>query len=72
MVDFYCAELLLGIEIDGGYHNKRKNYDEERDKYLGWRGIRVVRYKNEDVKDKIEKVKVDLLMEINKRVKVLS
>ena len=34
ILDFYCKELLLAIEVDGKYHDKRINYDEARDKFL--------------------------------------
>ena len=36
MADFYCAEVRLVIEIDGGSHNdsNQKEYDKIRDKFL--------------------------------------
>lgn len=34
IVDFYCAELKLAIEIDGDTHAGKENYDLQRMKIL--------------------------------------
>jgi very-short-patch-repair endonuclease len=54
IVDFYCAELMLVLEIDGGSHDDpdRMDYDAARTAHLEARGLRVVRVRNEDVSDK--------------------
>ncbi|MFA6355084.1 MAG: endonuclease domain-containing protein [Candidatus Paceibacterota bacterium] len=50
IADFYCSKLLLVIEIDGGVHNELKIRDKERSEILLYKyGIKVVRYKNNDV-----------------------
>jgi len=49
ILDFYCHELKLGIEIDGGIHNKRKDYDRVRQEIIEAKGISVVRIKNEEI-----------------------
>jgi very-short-patch-repair endonuclease len=51
IVDFYCAELRLALEIDGGSHAGpgRGAYDAARTALLETRGVRVVRARNEDV-----------------------
>ncbi len=50
IVDFYCAKLKLAIEIDGEIHKFQKIRDDERDNLLKQKfGIRIIRYKNEDV-----------------------
>lgn len=51
IVDFYCSRHKLIIEIDGEIHNsfERLEYDEERTKVFESYGLRVVRFKNEDV-----------------------
>jgi very-short-patch-repair endonuclease len=56
ILDFYCSKLLLAIEIDGGIHNNRKNYDDGRDDLLNKIGIKTVRFKNEEVLENIEEV----------------
>lgn len=56
ILDFYCSKLLLAIEIDGGIHNNRKNYDDGRDDLLNKIGIKTVRFKNEEVLENIDEV----------------
>ncbi len=48
ILDFYCPEKNLAIEIDGDTHGevKAKIYDEQRDKYLQELNVTVVRYTN--------------------------
>jgi very-short-patch-repair endonuclease len=43
VVDFYCAEKRLALELDGPIHLLQKDYDTERDRLLAEGGIRVVR-----------------------------
>lgn len=56
ILDFYCRKLLLAIEIDGGSHNKKKNYDLERDKLLSSLNIKTVRFTNDEVLNDFNKV----------------
>jgi len=51
IVDFYCEELKLSVEIDGSVHDNEQQlmYDTHRDKILSHRGIRIVRLRNEAV-----------------------
>lgn len=51
VVDFYCAELRLILEIDGGVHNRPEQaaYDAARAAHLEARGFRVVRIGNAEV-----------------------
>ena len=60
ILDFYCKELLLAIEVDGSYHNKRKNYDEERDKFLRNLNIETLRISAEDIVTNLDKVKYQI------------
>ncbi|MGC2064168.1 MAG: endonuclease domain-containing protein [Thermodesulfovibrionales bacterium] len=64
IVDFYCAELCLVIEIDGDSHAETIEYDAERTKVLNALGLSVVRYSNYDVLENIEGVCKDLLSQI--------
>ena len=43
-VDFVSLSEKLVIELDGGLHAERANYDEERTRFLQSTGYRVVRY----------------------------
>jgi len=49
IVDFYCAELKLVIELDGAHHRSpgMDEYDDRRTCYLRRRGMRVLRIPNE-------------------------
>ena len=56
ILDFYCHEKKLAIEIDGDIHKIRKDNDEYRDEYLKSAGIMTIRFKNEDVINNIDYV----------------
>ena len=45
IVDFYCAEARLAVEIDGAshHHGDAPQHDERRDAWLAGQGIRVLR-----------------------------
>ena len=49
IVDFFCPEAKLIIEIDGGQHALREKEDASRTRWLEARGYRVVRFWNNDV-----------------------
>ena len=46
IVDFYCAEKKLIIELDGGQHNDVVDYDKQRTAYLEGQGLTVMRFGN--------------------------
>lgn len=58
IVDFYCHELGLVIELDGGHHGTEDaiKYDAERTKFLEALGLKVVRYWNYDLMQNTETV----------------
>jgi len=56
ILDFYCDELKLAIELDGGQHAEQQNYDEHRTRALEACGIRVLRFWNNDVLAQTEAV----------------
>ena len=56
IVDFYCKDLMLAIEIDGESHYGRENKDEKRDKRLNRLGVTVLRFDDLDVRYDLEKV----------------
>ena len=49
IVDFYCHQAGLVIEIDGDIHDLQKEEDERREKVLREMGLRVVRFGNDEV-----------------------
>jgi len=60
VVDFYCSELRLVIEIDGDSHAETVDYDAQRTAVLQSLGLEVIRYTNDDVMSNIEGVYEDL------------
>ena len=60
IVDFYCSELRLVIEIDGDSHAETVEYDEVRTEVLEALGLTVVRYTNHDVMNNLAGVYDDL------------
>jgi len=56
IADFYCHELKLVVEIDGGIHEEQKDYDNLRDQIINRHGIRVLRFSNEDVINNMDNV----------------
>ena len=69
IVDFYCSELLLAVEIDGKIHSFSKIRDQERDNILFEKyNLLVVRYSNEQVINDIKNVFDDLLSKIKSRL----
>ena len=49
IVDFYCHKAGLVIEVDGDIHDLQKDEDERREKVLSALGLRVVRFRNDEV-----------------------
>ena len=60
VVDFFCPEARLIVEVDGGQHAERTEQDAERTEWLEARGYRVARYWNNEVLGNIEGVLTDL------------
>ena len=62
ILDFYCYEIGLVIELDGGQHGTDEAiaYDTERTKFLEALDLRVVRYWNHEVSNKTDEVLEDL------------
>ena len=63
IVDFYCAEAGLVIEIDGSQHYdaEGKAADAVRDEYLKAQGLKVLRYSNADINLRFRAVCEDIL-----------
>ncbi len=73
IVDFYCADLLLAVEIDGEIHKFSKLRDIERDNALEKRAfLEIIRYPNKQICESVEFVKNDLLDKIRLRRKYLE
>jgi very-short-patch-repair endonuclease len=51
VLDFYCPELKLVIEVDGGIHldHRQAAHDENRNAHLGSIGCTILRFTNDEV-----------------------
>ena len=56
IIDLYIPQLALAIEVDGGYHKTRIEYDSKRDSYLRNIGIDILRFENETIEDHLDEV----------------
>jgi len=54
IVDFFCSELMLAIEIDGDSHDWKAEEDEQRQKRLESLGVRFLRFQDIDVKQNMD------------------
>jgi len=58
VIDFYCPKIKLGIEIDGSTHhqNDQINYEEQRQKHIESKGIRLERFNSQEIFEDINSV----------------
>ncbi len=68
IVDFYCHELMLAIEIDGSSHDNKFLIDKQRQKKLESFGVNFLRFKDIDVK----RAMVNVLRGIEQRIAELA
>ncbi|MFQ5706095.1 MAG: endonuclease domain-containing protein [bacterium] len=54
--DFYCHEKRFVVEIDGKIHLKQKDYDALRTHIINVLGMKVIRFKNEEIERNLEAV----------------
>jgi very-short-patch-repair endonuclease len=69
ILDFYCHELRLGIEIDGSSHDTEFAIaaDAARARKIGMSGVTVVRFTNREVMDELGRVLTYLAKMVEKR-----
>ena len=63
ILDFYIPSAKLAIEIDGRQHKLAENREDDRirDEFLNSLGIMVVRYTNDDIRNRFQAVAKDIL-----------
>ena len=64
ITDFACLEAKHVIELDGGQHVDRRNYDEHRDRRIGAEGIRILRFWDNKVFQETQAVLEVILREL--------
>ncbi|MEH2024730.1 endonuclease domain-containing protein [Nostoc sp.] len=60
IVDFYCNEARLVVEVDGEIHDYTQEEDAIRQEFLESLGLQIVRFRNEDVLERMEGVLQDI------------
>lgn len=76
-LDFYCTRARLTVELDGGGHGfpDKRVGDEERNRFLVGKGIKVLRFWNHQLRKQCEVVRFEIwraLMEQTGRVEELA
>lgn len=58
ILDMFCVEYQFAIEFDGGAHQRpeQAGYDETRSQYLSEKGIRVLRFINDEIENNLPDV----------------
>jgi UDP-N-acetylmuramyl tripeptide synthase/very-short-patch-repair endonuclease len=71
ILDFYCHELKLAIELDGGQHNESAHLasDTKRDAFVASQGVMTLRYWNHDVLARTDDVLADIWERVHALVK---
>ena len=69
IVDFYCHQAKLVVELDGSQHYtpEGKEYDEKRTKYLEGQGLKILRYSNLDVMRRFRDVSQEIYRVMEER-----
>jgi len=65
IVDFYCLEAKLVIEVDGGYHKFQRDYDHAREEIIKSFNIDILRFTNEEVIENWEIVNLEIDRKLN-------
>ena len=66
---FYCHEAKLVVEVDGEMHKYKTEYDDRRSAEMEKFGIKVIRFSNDEVENRIEKVIGTIEDTVNERSK---
>lgn len=61
IVDFYCAEVKLIVEIEGKIHIKQQDEDLKRKEELVSWGYKLIRFRNREIEENIDLVKEKIL-----------
>jgi very-short-patch-repair endonuclease len=56
IVDFYCHQIRLVVEIDGPIHEFQQEYDREREHILRQHGLHLIRFTDEEVMEDMDGV----------------
>ncbi|MBE9144309.1 endonuclease domain-containing protein [Planktothrix mougeotii] len=65
IVDFYCHQAQLVIEVDGEIHEQQVESDQERDAILAARGLKIIRIKNQEIRQNLQGVLQQIIVFCN-------
>jgi len=68
IVDFYCHEARLVVEVDGKIHYQHLEYDDGRTAEMEKFYIEVIRFKNEEIEHDIDEVIIRITERVKKRL----
>lgn len=69
VLDFYCAEARLAIEVDGPIHEEQKGYDDWRDEQLAGWGISTLRIPEDRVREDLPGVLDEIRTALGKAIR---
>jgi very-short-patch-repair endonuclease len=72
IVDFYCAQLKLVVEIDGTCHSGKEDYDKSREENLKSLGLKILRYNDIQVLCNFENIAKQFRNDITGRAKEID
>lgn len=64
IVDFYCPQHRLIIEVDGEIHDQQREYDAARTERLHQLGYRVIRFQNREILSNLSQVLQKIVNEV--------
>ena len=67
IVDFFCPEAKLVIELDGGQHASQAAEDQKRTNWLEAHGYRVIRFWNNEIFDSMDGVLMSIEAALNRK-----
>jgi very-short-patch-repair endonuclease len=65
ILDFYCHELKLCIELDGSQHAEQQEYDLARNAWLEEQGITSLRFWNNQILEETESVMESIYLTVS-------
>ena len=71
IVDFYAHKLKLIIELDGKYHQNKKQQilDKERTAFLEFNGLKIIRFSNNEILENLSTVIERIKNEVSSNLK---
>ena len=68
IVDFYCHQAALVVEVDGDVHMDQQEHDRERDLYLTTRRLRILHFTNQEVNHNLDGVLSAILEACSRKI----